>query len=336
MTAWTYSNVSRKIPDFSDSSLVFQHHCQQPPEGLPYLRGFLLTGLKPSAAVNLWAAKPLRREVLSCSRKTLDGEASQTVWSTRPELLSRQRGVTQQHERFIMSMCLRLFGTPPARTTTFYRTLKQHFGGSVWTTCRGWPSDGEENSDNDDHLGHSGLGHVPHRVHAGPQVRGGMSVGEAEQQGGAKVAKDEGPHVHSDVWFGLTGRNSNHGSSQVHAGVVAEGARENHSYGPNEAGRGEGVRWCSRRPGTERVANNYLWSRGRHEAQVVITERFHPGKMAAVWGWKQQLVLRLIKVSDGLFTSFWSLTIKQCWNFLVNNWGGWIPVLSRKELKLAS
>lgn len=91
----------------------------------------------------------------------------------------------------------------------------------------GEPAQAEESGDDDDHLGDfafgaPGLGHVLHRVHAGPQVPDGASVGEAEHQDGDEVAEDEGAHVHYDAWFGLPGRNTHHSAAEVHLSVVAE------------------------------------------------------------------------------------------------------------------
>uniref|UniRef100_A0A7N9AL96 Exocyst complex component 7 n=1 Tax=Mastacembelus armatus TaxID=205130 RepID=A0A7N9AL96_9TELE len=123
------------------------------------------------------------------------------------------------------------------------------------------PAKAEEGSDNDNHLGDfppgpSRLGYVLYRIHAGPQVSDGASVGEAENQGGGEVPKEEGANIHYDPWFGLPGRNTHHNAGQVHLCVVAEvWPRENQGQGPNQADGGEGVLWRSHLPGAEWVAN---------------------------------------------------------------------------------
>lgn len=123
------------------------------------------------------------------------------------------------------------------------------------------PAKAEENGNDDDHLGDftlgpPGLRHVLYRVHAGPQVPDGASVGEAEHQDGNEVAKDEGAHVHYNAWFGLPGRNTHHGANQVHLCVVAQiWPRENQGQGPNQTDGGEGVLWCPHLPGTKWIAN---------------------------------------------------------------------------------
>uniref|UniRef100_A0A7N8XF81 Exocyst complex component 7 n=1 Tax=Mastacembelus armatus TaxID=205130 RepID=A0A7N8XF81_9TELE len=94
------------------------------------------------------------------------------------------------------------------------------------------------------------------KIHAGPQVSDGASVGEAENQGGGEVPKEEGANIHYDPWFGLPGRNTHHNAGQVHLCVVAEvWPRENQGQGPNQADGGEGVLWRSHLPGAEWVAN---------------------------------------------------------------------------------
>lgn len=84
----------------------------------------------------------------------------------------------------------------------------------------GEPAEAEESGDDDDHLGDfplgpPRLGHVLHGVHAGPQVSDGASIGEAKNQHGEEVAKDEGAHVHYEAWFGLPARNTHHSTSEV-------------------------------------------------------------------------------------------------------------------------
>lgn len=128
----------------------------------------------------------------------------------------------------------------------------------------GEPAEAEDGGDDDDHLGDfplgsSKLGHIIDGVHAGPQVSNGACVGEAKHQDRYHVAESEGAHVHDYAWFGPPGGNAHHSGSQLQLAVVAKvRSGENHSQGPNQADRDEGVSWRSHRSGVEGVADRQV------------------------------------------------------------------------------